>query len=201
MNRLTSDTVVFAWDDTCEQAFCTLKALLSSKSGLLFPHFGKQFIIEVDASNYACGSILSQENPPDEIRPIAYFSTSLQPAQQKWSATVKEAFTLLCPVRHWHVHLAGTQFIVNPDHNPLTYLRTQNDHRGKFSRWLSELEEYDYVIKCLPGRLTIKADALSCNKEASPVQPPSAFEDKIYASFSRSTIRGKIKGSNHIQYH
>ena len=184
LNRLTSDTVAFSWDDTCEQAFCTLKAHLSSKPVLHFPHFGKPFIVEVDASNYACGGILSQENPSGEIHPIAYFSTSLQPAQQKWSATVKEAFALLCAVRHWHVYLAGTQFILKSDHNPLTYLRTQNDPRGKLSRWLSELEEYDYIIKYIPGKLNIKADALSRNKAANPVQPPSEFEDKIYASFA-----------------
>jgi len=92
-----------------------------------FPHFGKPFIIEVDASNYACGGILLQENPPGEIHPIAYFSTSLQPAQEKWSATVKEAFALLCAIRQWHVYLAGTQFIINSDHNPLIYIRTHKD--------------------------------------------------------------------------
>lgn len=127
LNRLTSDTVVFAWDNTCEQAFCTLKALLSSKPVSRFPHFGKPFIIEVDASNYACGGILLQENPPGEIHPIAYFSTSLQPAQEKWSATVKEAFALHCAIRQWHVYLAGTQFIINSDHNPLIYIRTHKD--------------------------------------------------------------------------
>ena len=50
LNRVTSDTVVFAWDNTYAQAFCTLKALLSSKPVLRLPHFGKPFIIEVDAS-------------------------------------------------------------------------------------------------------------------------------------------------------
>ena len=29
LNRFTSDTVVFEWNDTCEQAFCKLKALPS----------------------------------------------------------------------------------------------------------------------------------------------------------------------------
>ena len=97
---------------------------------------------------------------------------------------MKEAFALICAVRHCHFYLAGTQFILNSDHNPLTYLRTQNDLRGKLARWLTELEGYDYVIKYIPGKLNLKADALSRNKAATPVQPPSEFEDKIYASFA-----------------
>ena len=66
-----------------------MKALLSSKLVLLFPHLGKPSIIEADASKYACGGILLQENPPSEIHPVPYFSRSFLPAQ-KWSARVKE---------------------------------------------------------------------------------------------------------------
>jgi len=110
----------------------------------------------------------------------------LQQSQQNWSATTKEAFALALAVRHWHVYLAGTRFILNFDHNPLTFLRSQKDSCGKIGRWVNELEEFDYVVQYIPGKDNLKADALSRNKTATQAQPESDFEDKIYANFAKS---------------
>ena len=44
-----------------------------------------------------------------------------------------------------------------------------------------ELEEYDYEINYVPGTKNVKADALSRNRSANEEQPPSKFEEKIYA--------------------
>ena len=102
-------TVPFQWDDSCETAFAALKQKLSSKPVLSFPKLGEPFIVEVDASNHAVGGVLSQVGKDDNLHPVAYFSTALQPSQKNWSATTKEAFALVCGVRHWQVYLAGTK--------------------------------------------------------------------------------------------
>ena len=120
------------------------------------------------------------------IRTVAYFSTALRKAQKNWSATNKEAFALVLAVRHWNVYLAGSTFVLNSNHNPLTNLRNQQDPRGKVGRWISELEEYDYTIKYIRGKENVKADALSRNDNTFENQPQSQFEDKIYALFTEN---------------
>ena len=164
---------------------------------LSFPKLGDPFIVEVDASNHAVGGVLSQVGNDDSLHPVAYFSTALQPSQKNWSATTKEAFALVFAVRHWHVYLAGTTFTLNSDHNPLTHLREQKDPRGKFARWLAELEEFDYSVQYIPGKFNIKADALSRNKAASDIQPPTEFEENIYALFgNKGGFRVQLKSKD-----
>lgn len=181
LNRLTSDNVDFKWDESCQIAFDTLKRKLCSEPVLAFPQIGQQFIIEVDASDVAFGGILIQKGDDGMLHPVAYFSDSVNKSQRNWAPTTKEAFALILAVRHWYVYLAGNHFVLNSDHNPLVYLRDQKDPRGKFGRWIMELEEFDYEINYIPGPKNFKADALSRNRGACDDQPPSKFEENIYS--------------------
>ena len=132
------------------------------------------------------GGVLSQLSSDQTLHPVAYFSTALQGSQLNWSTTEKEAYALVAAVRHWHVYLAGNHFTLHSDHNPLTRLRESKNPHRKISRWLSELEEYNYTIQYIRGALNNKADALSRQPGASQIQPPSTFEDRIYALFTDS---------------
>ncbi len=56
LNELTSDHAKFQWTELCENAFNILKHKLASHPVLKFPDFGQQFVVEVDASNFAITS-------------------------------------------------------------------------------------------------------------------------------------------------
>lgn len=180
MNKLTSDNVKFLWDEDCEKAFIELKQQLSSEPVLAFPRLGEDFIVDVDASDLAFGGVLMQEGSDSQLHPVAYFSDSVQKSQKSWAPTTKEAFALVLAVRHWHVYLAGRHFVLNSDHNPLVFMRQQKDPRGKFARWILELEDYDYTVKYVKGVENVKADALSRNSNADSHQPSSLLEEHIY---------------------
>ena len=62
-----------------------LKEALLSAPVLVFPQTDEEFLLEVDASKYAVGGVLSQKQSDSSIHPIAYFSTSLTKTQQNWS--------------------------------------------------------------------------------------------------------------------
>ena len=150
-NKLTSDNTPFVWTDECEVAFSELKRCICSDPILAFPRIGEGFVVDVDASDVAFGGVLLQMGVDSQLHPVGYFSDAVQPSQKAWAPTTKEAFALVLAVRHWAIYLIGQHFVLNSDHNPLVYLRSQKDPRGKFARWITELEEFDYQVKYLPG--------------------------------------------------
>ena len=142
--------------------------------------------IRVDASDYAAGGILSQKNVAGELHPVAYYSISLSKSRKNWSPHTKEAYVILMAVRQWHVqqwrvYLAGAEFTIKSDHNLLLHIRNTKNPKGKFARWLTELEEYRYTIEYIPGRYNQKADTLFRNQNASEwTDNNNSFEDNIY---------------------
>ena len=120
-----------------------------------------------------------QSGNDEHLHPVAYFPT-LTPSQRNWSTHTIEAFALVLATRHWYTYLTGTEFIIHFDHNQLVHLRSQKDPRDKFARWISELEEFNYTVKYIPGKENVKADALTRNKAASHIQPECNIEIKIY---------------------
>ena len=102
-----------------------------------------------------------QKGSDGNLHPVAYYSTAFNKAQQNYAPTTAEVFALVLAVRHWYVYLAGETFVCNSDHNPLVYFRAQKDPHGKFGRWITELEKYDYTVKYVPGVDNVKADPFS----------------------------------------
>jgi len=73
LNYLTKKNVKFEWNDKAQKAFEALKDTCSSYPVLRMPDWKKQFILEMDASGYALGAVISQHFE-DGIHPIAFHS-------------------------------------------------------------------------------------------------------------------------------
>ena len=185
---MTSEKSVFAWGDDAERSFENLKNLLCSYPVLAFPKIGERFIVEVDANSSAVRGVLLQVGVNEKCHPVAFYSNTLNQAQRKWSTHSKEIYALILALRHWKVYLTGTNFVIRSDHNPLVTLQKTKDPRGKFTRWLTELEEFSFDIEYKPGKLNVVPDALSRNDGADVSQPLDYLDDKIYKVFITTTI-------------
>ena len=88
-------------------------------------------MVEADASNQAISGVLSQQDYNDEVHPVAYFSSFLRDSQKNWSTHSKESYAVVMAIRYWQVYLAGTEFVIKSDHDPLVRLGNMKDPRGK----------------------------------------------------------------------
>ena len=69
----------------------------------------------------------------------------------------------------------GSKFVIKSDHNPLTYIQKKKDPHGKITRWMAELECFDFTVEHISGKRNQKAEALSRNKDSAENSIPEDF--------------------------
>ena len=113
------------WTDDQQKAFEGLKAKISEEITLTIPNDEGQFRIEVDASDFAMGGILSQHQKDDTWRPVAFISKSFNSAERNYEIYDKEMLAVMYAFYEWSHYLKGVSIPteVLTDHQNLTYFR------------------------------------------------------------------------------
>ena len=151
LTELTKDSVKFIWNADCNRSFELLKTALINCPVLAAPNLQLPFELHTDASGLAVGSVLMQKYGND-LRPIAYFSRKLKGAELRYSATDKEALSIVLSVRKFHHFLWGSRFTIVTDHRPLLSVFTRKTKCPRMSRWSYEMREYSFNIIYKAGR-------------------------------------------------
>lgn len=153
---LKKDAKVDVSDREYIDSFETLKRLLISEPILKYPDFDKTFTVSTDASQFAIGAVLSQED-----HPICYASRTLNNHEENYSTVEKELLAVVWATKHFRPYLFGRKFLIETDHKPLQWLFSIKDPNSKLVRWRLKLSEFDYDIKYRKGTSNGNADALS----------------------------------------
>src|SRR5579863_7393971 len=124
---LTRKDTPFLWTDAQENAFLGLQDTLTSSPILLLPDYSKSFMLITDASDFAAGAILEQEDALGRSHPVAYYSKSLQPAERNYEIHNKELLAIILALKHFRHYLQGTPHITHIySHHPnLRYFITK----------------------------------------------------------------------------
>jgi len=134
--NLTKKDVPFHWNHTEEQVFCDLQSTLTSAPVLILPDYEKPFTLITDASDYATGSILEQEDAFGRSHPVTYFSKSLQPAERNYEIHDKELLAIIHSLKHFRHYLQGNKHRTKIflDHANLQYFTTKQSLTHRQSR-------------------------------------------------------------------
>ncbi|CAH8547737.1 unnamed protein product [Schistosoma rodhaini] len=119
-------------------------------------------ILCTDASQKAVGAVL-QQRVNNMIKPIAFFSKRLSPAQERYSTFGRELLAMYLAVKHFNFLLQGRDFTIMTDHKPLCFsFNTSYDkHSPREARQLDYISQFTTDIQFIKGHTNIVADALS----------------------------------------
>lgn len=160
LNKLTRKNTKFVWTKDTENSFQILKQKLAEPPILSYPDFKLPFIVTVDASQIACGAVLSQILNGED-RAICYASKTFTQGEKNKSTIERELIAIHWAVKNFRPYLYGTNFIINSDHKPLTYLFALKEPSSRLTRIRLDLEEYNFTINHIKGKDNCVADALS----------------------------------------
>ena len=160
LTRLTEKKADFIWGDEQQEAWQLLKDEMVKVPILAYPDPEKDFILDMDASGYGIGAVLSQVQDGRE-RVIAYGSRTLTKEERSYCVTRKELLAVVHFVKQYRHYLFGKRFLVRTDHGALRYLLTFKDPQGQMARWLQVLDTYTFDIEHRAGKKHGNADAMS----------------------------------------
>jgi hypothetical protein len=111
MTQLLQKDEKFVWTSECEEAFHTLRTLLTSAPILAQPDIEKVFDVYCDASGTDLGCVLMQEG-----RVIAYASHQLQKHEVNYPTHDLELAAVVHALKIWRHYLLGNVCNICTDH-------------------------------------------------------------------------------------
>ena len=132
----------------------------------------KPYVIGMDASKYAVGAVLEQEDDQGNLRPVVFFSRKLQAkngmGQIGWSTRKEETYALIATLHKFRSWIADSRVYVKAftDHAALVSwfgedLNTISGPVGRRGRWHKFISQFDIEVVYTQGKHHILLDVMS----------------------------------------
>ncbi|MBW0490639.1 hypothetical protein O181_030354 [Austropuccinia psidii MF-1] len=153
-SKKISSLTIFLKKDTCfplnEEVLSQFHQLKEAfTTATILSHFNPSLpnIVEINASNYSWGAVLSQVSDPGK-HPISFDSRKHIPAELHYEIHGKELLGIVWALRRWRAFLLSLS-------SRFEFLTSFQAH------WAEVLSEFHFSITYLPGFLATLPDALS----------------------------------------
>src|SRR6266478_68192 len=153
----------WSWGAAEQQAFDALKNAITSAPMLTFPSRSGLFHLECDASNFAMGAILSQQQEDGLFHLIGFMSKSFSNTEWKYQIHDKEMLAIMHALEEWRHFLEGSnqKFEIHMDHKNLSYFQEAHKLNCCQVWWSLYLSRFNFTLSHKPGRQMGRPDALS----------------------------------------
>jgi len=123
LTKLTKETTLFKWTQECRGALDKLIKIVTSEPVLACQNLERPFELEIDASAYAVGAILFQEDENERRKDVGYFPRALDPAERNYDIWDREFLAAVTGLCFWRRFFEGSlhKVTVWTDHAKLQY--------------------------------------------------------------------------------
>ena len=196
----------FIWTPPRIAAFEALKEAVASAPALRSINYESELpvILAVDTSKEAVGIVLLQIDEEGRRRPARYGSIPLNPVEAKYSQPKLELYGLYRALRAFRLHLIGIKnFIVEVDAKYIKGMLNAPDllPNAAMNRWIQGILMFDIVLKHVPGRNHLAADALSrrpLGEGEEIVENDDEWLDNIALNVKNTRTSVPVSGANYL---
>jgi hypothetical protein len=154
--HLLNKAAKFIWGDREQESFDLLKALFEQRLRLYPLDTIGKIELFTDASDVACGAVLTQDS-----KPIEFYSRTFTPVECRYSTFERETLAMVTSILHFRNILIGTPFTLWTDHKPLMSWLVRPPKTERHARWLVKLQDYQFEILHIEGERNVLADLMS----------------------------------------
>lgn len=190
--KLLRKDVKFDWSTECNKAFETIKRAIMSDN--ILTHFNPNLpvVLTCDASNHGIGAVLSHRSEDKVLKPIAFASRTLNPAETNYSTIHKEGLAIIFGVKKFYQFLIGRHFVLQTDHKPLVSIFKPANGipvmaAGRVQRWAVYLSGFDYSIEHVKTDQNV-SDTLSRLPLPDTHQNSELNEESAYLHFMKENF-------------
>ena len=156
----------FEWTETCQAAFDTLKAAVTSAPALHPIDYAsdRAVVLSVDTSKYAVGFILSQYDENGHKLPAQYGSLPMSERESRYSQPKLELYGLYRALRAYRLYLTGVKNLhVEVDAQYIKGMLNEPDLQpnATINRWIQGVLLFTFKLIHVPAEQHRGPDALS----------------------------------------
>ena len=109
------------WDESHQKSFENLKLIITQAPVLAHFDVKSPIVLSVDASKFAVGAVILQNN-----KPIEYASKTLNLCQQGYAQIEKELYAVVVGCNKFRQYISGQSITEESDHSPLVTICKRN---------------------------------------------------------------------------
>ena len=130
---------------------------------MMMPDHTRPSQIEMDASKYATGAVLTQLDSNGDRHPISFISKTLSSTERNYEIYDQKLLAIIRALEEWHHYIQGSAHttVILSDHKNLTYYREAKKLNRWQARWSLYLSEFNVKLVHTPGNKMVQSDALS----------------------------------------
>ncbi len=138
LTQLLKKGTPFQWTPECREALNKLISTVLTDPALQQPDMTKPFQLEVDASAFATGAILSQKDDRGKSRAIGFHSKTFTETEWNYDIHDRELLAVVRGLDNWRHLLASSPhpIIILTDHKNLQYYRNPQRINRRVARYL-----------------------------------------------------------------